>query len=155
MEDLKITIYQVHFINKLDFRKASLCIPPSKCNKLSFMMVWGENTSLMKSHDLCILCCLKDMSSTVKIASPHLKSLDVVIPDLYVPYINADFVFRDTALRTSSLLQAFPSIKNFSQLMCETERRGNRNEDWVAKSFLCYDANTFDTCLLYHILCST
>lgn len=85
LEDLKITIYQVHFIKKLDFRKASLCIPPSKCNKLSFMMALGENTSLMKSQDLCILCCLKDMSGAVKIAGPHLKSLDIVILDLYVP----------------------------------------------------------------------
>lgn len=85
LEDFKITIYQVHFIKKLDFRKASLCIPPSKCNKLSFMMALGENTSLMKSQDLCILCCLKDMSGAVKIAGPHLKSLDIVILDLYVP----------------------------------------------------------------------
>lgn len=59
-----------------------------------------------------------------------------------------------TALRTSSLLQAFPSIKYFSQLVCETQQ-GVRNEDWVAKSFLCYVVNTFDMCLLYHILCST
>lgn len=85
LEDLKITIYQVHFIKKLDFRKASLCIPPSKCNKLSFMMALGENTSLMKSHDLCILCCLKGMSGAVKIAGPHLKSLHIFILDLYVP----------------------------------------------------------------------
>lgn len=48
-------------------------------------MALGENTSLMKSQDLCILCCLKDMSGAVKIAGPHLKSLDIVILDLYVP----------------------------------------------------------------------
>lgn len=59
------------------------------------MMALGENTSLAKSHNLCILRCLKDMSSAVKIASPHLKNLDIVILDLYVPYNNTDLVFRD------------------------------------------------------------
>lgn len=58
-------------------------------------MILGENTSLIKSHNLCILGCLKDMSSAVKITSPHQKSLDIVILDLYVQYINADLVFWD------------------------------------------------------------
>lgn len=56
-------------------------------------MPLGGNTSVMKSHDLYILCCCKDMSSAIKIASPLLKSLDIVILDLYVPRINAGFVF--------------------------------------------------------------
>lgn len=35
------------------------------------------------------------MSSAVKITSPHLKSLDIVILDLYVQYNNADLASRD------------------------------------------------------------
>lgn len=45
-------------------------------------MILGENTSLVESHNLYILGCLKDMSSAVKITSPHQKSLDIVILDL-------------------------------------------------------------------------
>lgn len=59
------------------------------------------------------------------------------------------FHIMKTALCIYSLLQGFPSIKIFSQLICEMERRGKRNEDWLAKSFLCYDIKlTHLTCLL-------
>lgn len=91
------------------------------------------------------------MSSAVKIASPHLKCLDVVILDLYELYINADLVFRDNlSINWNSTTYTFTSpgissIKTFSQVTCETERRAKRIEDWIAKSFLCYAFNKFDT----------
>lgn len=115
LEDLKITIYQVHFIKKLDFGTVSLCIPLSKCDKLSFMMPLGGNTSVMKSYDLYSLCRLKDMSSAIKIASPLLKSLDIVILDLYVPHINAGFVFWDIlSYSWSNIMYCF--FRHFHQL---------------------------------------
>lgn len=45
-------------------------------------MILGENTPLVKSHNLCVVDCLNDMFSAAKITSPHLKSLDIVILDL-------------------------------------------------------------------------
>lgn len=111
---------------------------------------WEKKASLIKSCNLCVLGCLKDMSSAVKITSPHLKSLDIVILDLYVQYINADVVFRDLlSINWNSTINTFTSpgisaMKIFGQLTCETERRGKRIEDWLAKRFLCYDFNTLN-----------
>lgn len=140
LEDLQISIYQVNFINKLDFRKAPLCIPPSNCNKL-YVYDGLERKYFTKTNSgFCVFyVALRTCPVLLRLLGPiwrvWISLFSIYMHHILMPTWSSETSFHiiRTALHNCALLQAIPSIKNFNQVVCETERRGKRNEGAVAK----------------------